>query len=69
MEPNPRRCAVSRKRTPKGPSPKTSPGSVGPAGHGEPGCRPGPLILDPDMGLNSEHTVAEIKTWYAEAMA
>ncbi len=32
------------------------------------GYRPGPLILDPDMGLNSEHTVAAIKSWYQEAM-
>jgi phenylpropionate dioxygenase-like ring-hydroxylating dioxygenase large terminal subunit len=32
------------------------------------GYRPGPLILDPDMGLNSEHTVAAIKTWYRQAM-
>ncbi len=32
------------------------------------GYRPGPLILDPDMGLNSEHTVAAIKAWYQEAM-
>lgn len=32
------------------------------------GYRPGPLIIDPEMGLNSEHTVAAIKTWYNEAM-
>ena len=32
------------------------------------GYRPGPLILDPDMGLNSEHTVAALKAWYLEAM-
>ncbi len=31
--------------------------------------RPGPLVLDPDMGVNSEHTVAAIKAWYREAMA
>ena len=30
------------------------------------GYRPGPLILDPDMGVNSEHTVAAIKEWYLE---
>lgn len=33
------------------------------------GYQPGPLILDPDMGINSEHTVAAIATWYREAMA
>ncbi len=33
------------------------------------GYRPGPLVLDPGMGLNSEHTVAAIKAWYLEAMA
>ncbi|MDH3500409.1 MAG: aromatic ring-hydroxylating dioxygenase subunit alpha [Acidimicrobiia bacterium] len=33
------------------------------------GYRPGPLILDPGMGINSEHTVAAIKAWYEEAMA
>ncbi len=33
------------------------------------GYRPGPLVLDPAMGLNSEHTVAAIKAWYEEAMA
>ena len=32
------------------------------------GYRPGPLVIDPDMGVNSEHTVAAIKTWYEEAM-
>jgi phenylpropionate dioxygenase-like ring-hydroxylating dioxygenase large terminal subunit len=32
------------------------------------GYRPGPLIIDPDMGLNSEHTIAAIKTWYTEEM-
>ncbi len=32
------------------------------------GYRPGPLILDEEMGLNSEHTVAAIKAWYREAM-
>ncbi len=32
------------------------------------GYRPGPLILDPDMGVNSEHTVAAIKKWYQDAM-
>ena len=32
------------------------------------GYRPGPLVIDPDMGLNSEHTVAAIKSWYMEAM-
>ena len=32
------------------------------------GYRPGPLILDPDMGINSEHTIAAIKAWYQEAM-
>ncbi len=33
------------------------------------GYRPGPLVLDPEMGLNSEHTVAAIKTWYQAAMS
>jgi len=33
------------------------------------GYRPGPLIIDPEMGVNSEHTVAAIKAWYQEAMA
>lgn len=33
------------------------------------GYRPGPLVIDPQMGLNSEHTVAAIKAWYREAMA
>ena len=33
------------------------------------GYRPGPLVIDPDMGLNSEHTVAAIKAWYQKAMA
>ncbi len=37
-------------------------------GLGSRGYRPGPLILDPDMGINSEHTVAAIKAWYQEAM-
>ncbi|NNF65447.1 MAG: aromatic ring-hydroxylating dioxygenase subunit alpha [Acidimicrobiia bacterium] len=32
------------------------------------GYRPGPLIIDPEMGLNSEHTVAAIKSWYQQAM-
>jgi phenylpropionate dioxygenase-like ring-hydroxylating dioxygenase large terminal subunit len=32
------------------------------------GYKPGPLILDPEMGLNSEHTIAAIKAWYQEAM-
>ncbi len=33
------------------------------------GYRPGPLIIDPDMGVNSEHTIAAIKAWYEEAMS
>ncbi len=32
------------------------------------GYRPGPLVIDPEMGINSEHTVAAIKAWYQEAM-
>ncbi len=32
------------------------------------GYRPGPLIIDPEMGVNSEHTVAALKAWYQEAM-
>jgi len=37
-------------------------------GLGSRGYRPGPLILDETMGLNSEHTIAAIKSWYEEAM-
>jgi phenylpropionate dioxygenase-like ring-hydroxylating dioxygenase large terminal subunit len=37
-------------------------------GLGSRGYRPGPLIIDPMMGLNSEHTIAAIKAWYREAM-
>ncbi|NND02157.1 MAG: aromatic ring-hydroxylating dioxygenase subunit alpha [Acidimicrobiia bacterium] len=37
-------------------------------GMGSRGYRPGPLILDEHMGVNSEHTVAAIKAWYEEAM-
>lgn len=32
------------------------------------GYLPGPLVIDPEMGLHSEHTVAAIKTWYMEAI-
>jgi phenylpropionate dioxygenase-like ring-hydroxylating dioxygenase large terminal subunit len=32
------------------------------------GYRPGPLIIDPGMGLNSEHSVAALKAWYLEEM-
>lgn len=32
------------------------------------GYQPGPLVLDPEMGINSEHTVAAIKAWWQEAM-
>lgn len=32
------------------------------------GYRPGPLIVDPDMGVNSEHSIAVIKAWYQDAM-
>ena len=32
------------------------------------GYKPGPLILDPEMGINSEHTVAAIKAWYQDAL-
>ncbi len=32
------------------------------------GYRPGPLIIDPGMGLNSEHTIAALKAWYTEEM-
>lgn len=28
----------------------------------------GPLIIDPEMGLNSEHTIAALKAWYTEEM-
>ena len=35
---------------------------------GSRGYRPGPLTLDENMGLNSEHTVAANKAWYEEAM-
>lgn len=37
-------------------------------GLGSRGYRPGPLIIDPDMGLNSEHTIAALKAWYNEEM-
>ena len=32
------------------------------------GYRPGPLVIDPDQGLNSEHSIAALYTWYREAM-
>lgn len=38
-------------------------------GLGSRGYRPGPLVLDPDMGPNSEHTVAAIKAWYLASMS
>jgi len=37
-------------------------------GLGSRGYRPGPLVLDKDMGVNSEHTIAAIKAWYEDAM-
>lgn len=37
-------------------------------GLGSRGYRPGPLIIDPELGINSEHTIAAIKAWYTEAM-
>ena len=33
------------------------------------GYRPGQLVIDPDMGLNSEHTVAALKSWVLEALS
>jgi phenylpropionate dioxygenase-like ring-hydroxylating dioxygenase large terminal subunit len=33
------------------------------------GYRPGPLVIDPDQGLNSEHSIAALYRWYREAMA
>jgi len=33
------------------------------------GYRPGPLVIDPDQGLNSEHSIAALHGWYREAMA
>ena len=33
------------------------------------GYRPGPLVIDPDQGLNSEHSIAALHRWYREAMA
>ena len=32
------------------------------------GYRPGQLVIDPEMGLNSEHTVAALKSWVLEAL-
>ena len=33
------------------------------------GYRPGPLVIDPDQGINSEHSIATLHSWYREAMA
>ena len=33
------------------------------------GYRPGPLVIDPRGGVNSEHSIAALKGWLAEAMA
>lgn len=32
------------------------------------GYRPGPLVLDPDCGVNSEHSVAKLQQWMREAL-
>ena len=32
------------------------------------GYRPGPLVIDPDLGVNSEHSIRSIKTWVLEAL-
>ena len=32
------------------------------------GYRPGPLVIDPSQGLNSEHSIAALYGWYREAM-
>jgi hypothetical protein len=31
------------------------------------GYKPGPLVLDPNCGLNSEHSVMKLQQWMREA--
>jgi len=33
------------------------------------GYRPGPLLIDPDFGVNSEHSLSALKDWLGEALA
>ena len=33
------------------------------------GYRPGPLVIDPDFGVNSEHSIRALKQWTLEALA
>jgi len=33
------------------------------------GYRPGPLVLDPDLGVDSEHSVRALKEWVLEALS
>jgi phenylpropionate dioxygenase-like ring-hydroxylating dioxygenase large terminal subunit len=33
------------------------------------GYQPGPLVIDPDFGVNSEHSVAKLHEWLLEALA
>ena len=37
-------------------------------GLGSRGYRPGPLVLDPKLGVNSEHSVQAFKSWVLEAL-
>ena len=32
------------------------------------GYRAGPLVIDPNYGVNSEHSVRQIKTWVLDAL-
>ena len=32
------------------------------------GFRPGPLVLDPSQGIDSEHSIATLHTWMREAV-
>jgi len=32
------------------------------------GYRPGPLVIDPHCGLNSEHSIATLHAWMREAI-
>ena len=32
------------------------------------GYRPGPLVLDPNCGVNSEHSVEKLQQWMREAV-
>ena len=37
-------------------------------GLGSRGYRPGPLVIDPACGVNSEHSVAVLHGWMREAL-